>query len=181
MLQAEESWPVSGHFIVEEAPEELLASLRGLGPDFETRSGAGLVEQLQQLVRGELDVLVPPLGCPVVAGDEPHPMQATEVAVDKRVPRFGLLRCTVGEAEMPLRVLVPAVRGEERVLGRGSGLNRAPVAPQDVLASLNQPLRASDAPFVDRVGRHTGILTDDSRDVARSEVMASSSLRPMNE
>jgi hypothetical protein len=35
----------------------------------------------------ELDLLVPPLGGTVVAGDQPHPVQTAEVAVDKRVAR----------------------------------------------------------------------------------------------
>jgi len=37
------------------------------------------VKALQELVRGELDVLVPPLGRPVHAGDDAHPVDAPEV------------------------------------------------------------------------------------------------------
>src|SRR5215211_7082447 len=46
------------------------------------RSGARRVEQLQELVGGQLDLLMAPLGGPVVAGDDPHPVHAAEVAVD---------------------------------------------------------------------------------------------------
>jgi hypothetical protein len=52
------------------------------------RAGLGMpgVQTLQQVVGGELDVLVPPLGSPVLAGDDSHAVQTTEVAIDKRVP-----------------------------------------------------------------------------------------------
>ena len=67
-------------------------------------------------MRCELDLLVPPLGGTVVAGDQPHPVHAAEVAVDERIPRLRLLGRALGETEMPIRVFFPGVRLEERVL-----------------------------------------------------------------
>jgi hypothetical protein len=55
----------------------------------------------------ELDVLVAPLGGAVLAGDEPHPMDPLEVAVDEAVARLGLVAGAVGQPEVPLGVLVP--------------------------------------------------------------------------
>jgi AcrR family transcriptional regulator len=79
-------------------------------------SGAPFVEVLQELVCCELDLLVPPLRGPVVAGDQPHAVQTAEVAVDKRVARLRLLGRALGKAEMPGGVLLPGVRLQERVL-----------------------------------------------------------------
>ena len=70
-------------------------------------SGALRVEQLQQLVGRELDVLVAPLGGPILTRDQPRPVDATEVPVDERVPGLRLLRRPVGQSQMPLGVLVP--------------------------------------------------------------------------
>src|ERR1700757_1772083 len=64
-------------------------------PPLENRRGPGLwgqpVQPLQQIVGGQLDLLVPPLGRPVQAGDDAHPVDAPEVAVDERVPGLGLV------------------------------------------------------------------------------------------
>ena len=67
-------------------------------------------------MRSKLDLLMPPLRGTVVAGDQPHPMHAPEVAVDERIPRLRLLGRALGETKMPSRVLLPRVRLEERVL-----------------------------------------------------------------
>ena len=53
---------------------------------------------------GEFDLLVPPLGGPVVTGDDAHPVQPPQVAVNKRVPSLGVLAGTVGEPEVPAGV-----------------------------------------------------------------------------
>ena len=58
----------------------------------------------------ELDLFVPPLGSPVVAGDRPHPVQTAEVAVDEGVTRLRLLGRVLGETEVPAGVLLPGVR-----------------------------------------------------------------------
>ena len=65
-------------------------------------SPARLVEVLQQPVRGEFHVLVPPLRGAVLARDQPAPVHAVEVAVHERVPRLGLVARTFGESEVPL-------------------------------------------------------------------------------
>ena len=42
-------------------------------------------------MRGELDLLVPPFGRPVHAGDDAHPVDAPEVAVHEGVPGLRLV------------------------------------------------------------------------------------------
>src|ERR1700712_662937 len=73
---------------------------------------AGVVEVLQKIVCRQFDVLVAPLGSPVLTGDEAHPVQAPEVAVDEGVAPLGLVGCPIREAEVPRAVLVPRVRLE---------------------------------------------------------------------
>jgi hypothetical protein len=48
-------------------------------------SGASPVEPLQKPVSGEFDVLMTPLGRPVVAGDQARSVDAAEVTIDERV------------------------------------------------------------------------------------------------
>jgi len=67
-------------------------------------------------VGGELDLLVPPLGRPVHAGDDAHAVDTPEVPVDERVPGLGLVGGTVGEPEMPPGVLFPGMMLQEGVL-----------------------------------------------------------------
>src|SRR4051812_42220294 len=74
------------------------------------------VEALEQVVGGELDRLVPPLGGPVHARDEPHAVDAAEVAVDERVARLRPVGRALREAKVPVGVLLPRVRLEEGVL-----------------------------------------------------------------
>ena len=50
---------------------------------------------------GELDLLVAPLGRPVLTGDQPHPVNAPEVAVDEAVTRLRLVGSALREPEMP--------------------------------------------------------------------------------
>jgi hypothetical protein len=75
--------------------------------------GALSVEVLQELVCCEFDLLVPPFRSTVVAGDQPHPVQAAEVAKDKRVARLRLLVRALSQAEIPGGVLLPGVRLQE--------------------------------------------------------------------
>src|SRR4029450_11937624 len=75
-----------------------------------------LVEVLQELVGCKLDLLVPPLGCAVVAGDKSHAVQPAEVAVNERVAGLCLIWSAFGKAEMPGGVLVPRVRLQVHVL-----------------------------------------------------------------
>src|SRR4029079_12273293 len=86
------------------------------------RSGAHAVEVLQQLVGSQLDVLVPPLGRAVDAGDQPGPVHAPQVAVDEGVARLGLVVGALGETEVPGRVVLPRVRLEVGVLRIRTGL-----------------------------------------------------------
>src|SRR5262249_22240096 len=95
-------------------------------PAWHAGSRSPVVKVLQELVRGELDLLMPPLGGPVVACDDAHAMDATEIPVDKRVPGLGVVGGTVGEPEMPSGVFLPRVRLQEDVPFAGAGLNLAP-------------------------------------------------------
>ena len=114
------------------------------------------VEPLQQLVGGELDRLVAPLGGAVHAGDQPHAVDAAEVAVDERVARLRLVVRALGEPEVPLGVLVPRVRLQERVLLVRARLHVAPVAVEHVLAGVDQLLCALHGALVEGVGGHQG-------------------------
>ena len=64
----------------------------------------------------ELDLFVPPLRGAVVTGDQPHPVQTAEIAIDERVARLRVLGRALGEAEMPTGVVVSRVRLQEGVL-----------------------------------------------------------------
>jgi hypothetical protein len=72
----------------------------------------------------QLDLLVPPLRGPVVAGEQPHPVQTAEVAVDKRVARLRLFGRALGEAEMPGGVLL-RIEEEFFATTRGNVSSRA--------------------------------------------------------
>ena len=60
-------------------------------------------------MRCELDLLVTPLGRPVVAGDEAGSVYAAEISVDERIPRLRLVGSAFRQAKMPLPVFVPGV------------------------------------------------------------------------
>src|SRR6201996_7405985 len=82
-------------------------SRSGNGRGLIANSQGQLVQALQQVVGGQLDLLVPPLGRPVQAGDDAHPVDAPEIPVDKGVPGLGFVGGAVGKAEMPPGVLLP--------------------------------------------------------------------------
>ncbi len=107
--------------------------------------GARAVEQLQQVVRRQLHVLVAPLGRAIDAGDQPGAVDAAEIAVHEGVAGLRLLRRPLGEAEVPFGVLVPGVGLQEGVLLAGAGLDGAPVASEDVLVGRDQAPGAADA------------------------------------
>ena len=123
-------------------------------------SAARSVEELQQLVSGELDLLVAPLRGAVVAGDQAGAVQATEIAVDECVACLGPVRGALGEAEVPFGVIAPGVRLEERVFVRSFGLDVSPVAVQHVLPSADEPPRPRDRSFIHGVDRHEQILAE---------------------
>ena len=60
-----------------------------------------LVEVEEQLVRGDHDLGVLPLGGAVVAGDQAHTVQPAEVAEHEGIAGLGLIGRTVGEREVP--------------------------------------------------------------------------------
>ena len=60
-------------------------------------------------MRRQLDLLVPPLGRAVDAGDQSRAVDPPEVAVGECIPRLCLLARSLGQAEVPARVLLPAV------------------------------------------------------------------------
>src|SRR5215468_1531300 len=122
------------------------------------RSAFPAIQALQQVVRGKLDFLVPPLGRPVLTGDDAYAVQTAEVAEDERVPGLGVILGTVGEAEMPSGVFLPRVRLEEGVLVAGAGLYLAPVAVEHVLAAVDEVLRPRHAVWVHRVRSHRTFL-----------------------
>ncbi len=101
------------------------------------------VQPLQELMGGELDLLVPPLGRPVHAGDDAHPVDAPEIPVDEGVPGLGLVVGPLGQAEVPAGVLVPRVPLEVGVLIARARLDVPPVAVEHVLTAVDEMLGLS--------------------------------------
>jgi len=120
------------------------------------------VEALKQVVRGELDLLVAPLGSAEVAGDDARSMDAPEVAEDEGVPRLGLVVGARGQTQMPACVRLPIVLREIRVLVVGARLDLAPVAVEHVLASVDEPPGMLHRALVDRVAGHRRIMTPET-------------------
>src|SRR5262245_23438409 len=77
---------------------------------------ASVIEVLQQVVGGALDLLVVPLGGAVQARDDTHAVDAAEVTEHEGVASLGLVGRALGETEVPPRVLVPRVRLQVLVL-----------------------------------------------------------------
>ena len=122
------------------------------------RSGFPAVQALQEFVGGELDVLVPPLGSPVVTGDDAHAVKTAEVAVDEGVPGLGVVPGAIGEPEMPPGVFLPRVRFQEGVLPAGAGLDLTPIAVEHVLAAVNELLCPRHAIWIHRIRSHRTVL-----------------------
>ena len=125
------------------------------------------IETLQELMRGQLDLLVPPLGGAVVAGDQAHAVQPPEVAVHERVARLRLVVRPLGEPEVPGGVLLPGVLLEERVLLLGAGLHGVPLALEDVLLGVDQGLGFVYCRGVELVGRDPAIVANCDQTVSR--------------
>lgn len=98
---------------------------------------------------GELDLLVTPLGRPVLARDQAGSMDPAKVPIDECVSALGLVGRFVVEAEVPFGILVPGVSFEERVLIIRSGLNLAPFALEHVLASVDETPSVGDRAVID--------------------------------
>src|SRR6476660_9130760 len=89
---------------------------------------AGLrVELLEQVVGGQLDLLVAPLRGTEHAGDQAAPMEPPEIAEDEGVAGLRLVRRACGEPEVPRRVLLPGVALEKPVLVGGGRLRLVPL------------------------------------------------------
>ncbi len=116
------------------------------------------VETLQELVRGELDLLVPPFGCPVHAGDDAHPVDAPEVPVHEGVPCLRLVGGPLGQAEVPAGVLFPGVPLQVGVLVARAGLDVPPVAVEHVLTAVDEVLGLRHRVGVDGIRSHDSIL-----------------------
>jgi hypothetical protein len=61
-------------------------------------SGSRFVEVLEELMGSELDLLVSPFGCSVLASDQAHSMETPEVPVDECVSGLGVVGRTVSES-----------------------------------------------------------------------------------
>jgi two-component system, OmpR family, sensor kinase len=116
------------------------------------------VKPLQELVRGELDLLVPPFGRPVHAGDDAHPVDAPEVPVHEGVPGFRLVGGPLGQAEVPAGVLFPGVPLQVGVLVARAGLDIPPVAVEHVLTAVDEVLGLRHRVGVDGIRSHDSIL-----------------------
>ena len=96
---------------------------------------------------GEHDRSVLPLGGPVVAGDQAHAVQAMKVAEHEGIAAFRLVRCAIGEREVPGRVLRPTMSLEERVLLGRPWLDVSPPAAHPVLTGVDQVPSLGDSPL----------------------------------
>ncbi len=122
------------------------------------RLSPSAVEVLQEGMSCLLDLLVSPLGGPVLAREQATPVESTEVTVGERVPGFGLLRRIVSESQKPFAVLMPRVRLEEGVLVLGARLDVSPRAVEDVLVSIDELPCSRHGGFVHGIGGHRPIL-----------------------
>jgi hypothetical protein len=132
-----------------------------------TRSARLLVQVLQQLVGGQLDLLVAPFSGSVVARDDPGAVDAPEVAKYKRVTLLGLVGRAVRQTEMPLSVLLPRVRFQEGVLVVGVRLNVRLLAFEDVVRGVNESPGMSDSAAIQLIGRHASSMRRASCSAAR--------------
>jgi hypothetical protein len=113
---------------------------------------------LEEPVSGKLDRLVPPLGGPVDTGDQRRSMNTLQVAVDERVAGFRPVCGAIRQPEVPVGVLLPGVRLEERVLVIGGRRDLAPVAVEDVLVGVDELPRPGDGSPVELVRSHAGSM-----------------------
>ena len=105
-------------------------------------------------MRGKLNLLVAPLGRPVLAGDQPGSMDATKIAINERVSALGLVIGFLVKAEVPFGVVVPGVTFQECILVRGFRLSFAPVTFENVLVCVDQSASVGDCALIDRIRGH---------------------------
>ena len=108
---------------------------------------------LQEVMCRQLDFLVPPLRCPINAGDQRRTVHPPQVTEDERIPRLGLISRTFGQAEMPGGVLLPGVPFQKCVLVVGAGLHLTPIAIENILPGVDQPAAVVNCGLVERVFR----------------------------
>src|SRR5438309_11502112 len=65
------------------------------------RSRRLLVQVLEKPMGCELDLLVAPLRCTEMAGDDSRPMDAPEITEDEGIAGLGLVRGAIGQAHVP--------------------------------------------------------------------------------
>jgi hypothetical protein len=114
-----------------------------------------LIQVLKQIVRGQFDLLVTPLGCSIATCDQTHPMQTPEVPVHERMSSLRLRIGTLGEPQVPERILIPIVVGQKLVFGRRIGLAIGPTPTEHVLSAVDQRTGLLDCVRIDEVSRHS--------------------------
>src|SRR5439155_12703729 len=77
-----------------------------------------------------------------------------KVAEHEGIAAFRLVRCAIGEREVPGRVLRPTMSLEERVLLGRAWLDVSPPAAHPVLTGVDQIPSLSDSPLVYQVRGH---------------------------
>ena len=105
-------------------------------------------------MRGQLNLLVAPLGRSVLAGDQPGSVDAAKIAINERVSALGLIIRFVVKAEVPISVVVPGMALQELILVCGFRLSFAPVTVENVLARVDQLASVSDCALVDGIRGH---------------------------
>ena len=110
---------------------------------------------LEQLIGSQLDLLVLPLGSPIETGDQPHPVDSAEIPVDEAVSGLGLVGGTLGQTEVPRRVLLPVVGFEVCVLVLGARLDITPLAAHHVLTRIDELAAVVYSVLVDEVLRRS--------------------------
>lgn len=85
-------------------------------------------------------------------------MDTTKVAEHEGVPSLRLVACSRRQTKVPLGVLVPGMTRQKRVLVPRARLDVTPVGAHDVLATLDEGLRACNGARVDLVRRRDLVL-----------------------
>src|SRR5262249_27784867 len=100
-----------------------------------------------------------------------------KVAEHEGIAGFRLVGCTIGEREMPGRVLRPTVSLEEHVLLGRPWLDVSPTAAHPVLMSVDQVPSLGDSPLVHQVLGHELSLRKIGKPVRRPVRLARSTYR----
>lgn len=134
----------------------IAAGLGDLHPSQLSTSGpTPAVEVLEQIVSSQFDLFVIPFGCSISTGDQAHSMDSTKVPVAERVPALGLIVGAVGQPEVPRRIRVPIVASQKVVLVIGRRLAWTPLAPDHVLAGVDEITSLGNCSRVDAISSQT--------------------------